>query len=223
MSKRKDVVKEQAIEVSKPASVIEADKKVVQTEDERDLALEDKVIDIVGQHTEDPNVRHEDLEKTMKEDAKKKGKKGQVSTETKTEEPKPTCAECKWYDVSTEREFHRDGIREGLVETRSICRAPKDVSKASGHLVKRESTRPCVQSGVYAKPVKEKKTKKEQPAETQAETKTVETHTQTPAKTKTSKKHRGTERAVATNSLSGDTKVLETNGHDKKVFVKNIA
>jgi hypothetical protein len=81
-----------------------------------------------------------------------------------------SCGECRFYDHSTEREFRRDGIRQGLVETRAVCKAPAERTKASNHLVKRESSRPCFDAGVYVVPVKEKKTKKEHPTEKKTET-----------------------------------------------------
>jgi len=69
------------------------------------------------------------------------------------------CKDCRYYDVSTQRIFVREHVRVGLKETRAICRAPKDVSKAGGHLVMRESVRPCFVKGVYVpeKVVMEKK------------------------------------------------------------------
>lgn len=82
--------------------------------------------------------------------------------ETKTaEQPEHHCGECKWYDKSTERQFHRNGIRKGLVETRAICKAPTGRSKASNHLVKRESNRSCFDAGAYSASLKERKTKEQ--------------------------------------------------------------
>jgi len=79
-----------------------------------------------------------------------------------------SCFECKWYDLSTQRRFDRFGIKAGLTETRAICRnMDKSKTKAGGHLVKRESIRPCFERGVYTvlekevvAPVKEEKPKK---------------------------------------------------------------
>jgi hypothetical protein len=76
-----------------------------------------------------------------------------------------TCGSCRFYDGSTERQFKRFGIREGLIETRSICRSP--TSKAKGHLVKKESSgKVCFVAGTFVAPVtvkeepkKEKKSK----------------------------------------------------------------
>lgn len=120
-----------------------------------------------------------------------------------------SCGECRFYDHSTEREFRRNGIRQGLVETRAVCKASAERSKASHHLVKRESNTSCFEAGVYVLPVKEEK------AREQKKTAEAQTH-------KASNKDKTT-RAVATNGLAGDTKVLEQNGHDKKVVVKKIA
>jgi hypothetical protein len=164
---------------------------------------------------------------------------GSVSEETKVvQQPEKekaktethSCGDCRFYDHSTEREFHRDGIRKGLVETRAICRAPKERTKASLHLVKKGSNRPCFEAGVY---VPQAKKEKEQPAEKKIETKTTKTQPtkttstvetkETPVEHKTSRKHEQPRVSSATNVLSGDTKILETNGHDKKVVVRNIA
>jgi len=65
------------------------------------------------------------------------------------------CDQCKWYDLSTQRDFHRDGIRKGLVEVRAICRSP--TSKARNHLVKNDSERECFEEGKYVPPKKEPK------------------------------------------------------------------
>jgi len=96
--------------------------------------------------------------------------KGNSKTESSTEKVKSEekehdvkekkeahrCDECRWYDFSTQREFHREGIRNGLVETRAVCRSP--TSKARNHLVKNDSDKPCFEKGKYVPP---KKTKKE--------------------------------------------------------------
>ena len=96
-----------------------------------------------------------------------------VVEETKVEEPKKEvhrCDACKHYDVSTQRDFHRDGIKAGLCEVRAVCKALKEHTKAANHLVKNDSDRPCFDAGVYVVPVKGKKTKKEHPAEKKTET-----------------------------------------------------
>ncbi len=71
------------------------------------------------------------------------------------------CKECKFYDHSTERDFRREGIRKGLVEVRAVCRASKEHSKASGHLVKNDSSKPCFVKGVYERTQREDKTKEQ--------------------------------------------------------------
>ena len=71
------------------------------------------------------------------------------------------CDQCRWYDFSTQRDFRRDGIRKGLVETRAVCRSP--ASKSRNHLVKNDSDKTCFESGKYVPP---KKTKKETKKET---------------------------------------------------------
>jgi hypothetical protein len=79
--------------------------------------------------------------------------------ETKTaEKSEHHCGDCKWYDKSTERQFHRNGIRRGLVETRAICKAPAGHSKASKHLVKHESNRSCFVMVAHSTSLKERKT-----------------------------------------------------------------
>lgn len=92
----------------------------------------------------------------------KTDEKPEVKQEQKVKEVEKEvhrCDQCKWYDVSTQRDFHRDGIRKGLVEVRAVCRSP--TARAKGHLVKNDSDRPCFEEGVYVKPQKpKKKTKK---------------------------------------------------------------
>lgn len=77
------------------------------------------------------------------------------------EEVKGTCGEFKWWDMGTTREFHRDGIRKGLVEVRSICRSPS--SKAKGHLTAKPSVRLCFERGTFVPEKKEKKAKVKEP------------------------------------------------------------
>lgn len=91
------------------------------------------------------------------------GETKQVVGQTKVEDKKEqsSCGYCKWYDHSTERDFHRDGIRKGLVEVRAICKASKEHSKTSNYLVKKESVRPCFEAGTYVAPVKETRKRKQ--------------------------------------------------------------
>lgn len=89
--------------------------------------------------------------------------KEKVVKEKIVKEETGNCGSCKWWDTGTTREFHRDGVRKGLVEIRSICRSPS--SKAKGHLTAKPSVRPCFEKGTFAaqrkgelkKPKKEKK------------------------------------------------------------------
>ena len=91
--------------------------------------------------------------KSQVEKRERKGRKEEV-------EKKGSCSECKWYDKSTERDFHRDGIRPGLVEVRAVCRN-KDV-KTLGHLIHNTSQKPCFEPGEYITPqTKEKESKKD--------------------------------------------------------------
>ena len=75
--------------------------------------------------------------------------------ESKEKKELHRCDECKWYDVSTQRDFFRkvgprdkSGQRTKIKEIRAVCRSP--TSKAKGHLVKNDSDRPCFERGVYA-------------------------------------------------------------------------
>ena len=162
---------------------------------------------------------------------------GSVSEASKVVETKEvhSCGECKFYDVSTQRDFHRDGIRKGLIECRAICRASKEHSTASGHLVKKESDRPCFERGLYFAPVKEtNKTKTEQKQTEKVDAgqdamvlaKTIQQEKTQPDMEKKlpTVKPRGakhTSTAVAINGLSGQVSKLET--RHGKIFVKNIA
>lgn len=66
------------------------------------------------------------------------------------------CEECKWYDVSTQRDFFRkvgprdeSGQRTTIKEIRAVCRSL--TSKAKGHLVKNDSDRPCFEESFRKK------------------------------------------------------------------------
>lgn len=93
------------------------------------------------------------------------GKKRSKKLEEPTRKP---CKYCRFYDWTTERQFHRKvgpknekGERTLIVEPRAICRGSKATAK--GHLVHRDQTkRPCSQFevGKY-KPPKEEEKKKE--------------------------------------------------------------
>lgn len=145
---------------------------------------------------------------------------GSLSGETKTVELR-FCKDCKGYDKSREREFHRKvgpkndkGERTEIVEIRAVCENPKSTSYH--HLVMAEySKRQCEvwEQGTYVKPTKEKKAepKKEQPIE-QKEQPSV----QKPQRKKHIKPTPNI--ATATNILNNDTKVLETR-RNGKVYV----
>ena len=80
-------------------------------------------------------------------------------------ETRKPCGECRFYDWTTERQFHRKvgpvnekGERSLIIEPRAVCRGPK--ARAKGHLVHRDQTkRPCEQweAGKYEPPKKEEK------------------------------------------------------------------
>lgn len=76
--------------------------------------------------------------------------KSKKKTSKKEEQPR-NCGSCRWYDHSTERQFKRLGIREGLAEIRTIYHNEK--SKSKGHLVSNASKdKPCSEKGVYVPP-----------------------------------------------------------------------
>ena len=72
-------------------------------------------------------------------------------------EQRPCCENCKFWDHEKVRDFKRFGIREGLVERRSICRNKGIVT--GGHLVKFDSEKPCFEKGTYKAPEPEVKVK----------------------------------------------------------------
>ena len=132
-----------------------------------------------------------------------KGNKKDVS-EKKTREP---CGECRFYDWTTERQFHRKvgkvdektGERSLIIEPRAICRGPK--ARAKGHLVHRDQTkRPCEQwdGGKYEPPKKEDE-EKTSPDEYHGQPKELEQLEKLIEKSKTS---------VEKNKLNGEKKTL---------------
>jgi hypothetical protein len=149
-----------------------------------------------------------------------------VVEQKKNEETKETksCGKCRYYDISTERGFRRDGIRKGLVETRAVCRADKTHAKASGHLIKKESSRPCFELGTYVGQVKEKK-QKTQPPKTETKQTTEKPVEHKDQSTRgASKEQTRTKVASMMNILTGETKLLQTKGlHSDRVFVKAFA
>ena len=102
--------------------------------------------------------------KNSKKTVDKTEGKSESKEETKNKEEKKKlhfCKDCKFYDRTTERKFHRDGIRKGLVEIRAVCRNPK--ARSCKHLVKAEyKKRRCSfwEEGKY-EPPKKKETKTE--------------------------------------------------------------
>ena len=141
------------------------------------------------------------------------------------------CNKCKWYDVSTQRDFFRrvgkrdeSGQRTTIKEIRAVCRS--STSKAKGHLVKNDSDRPCFEKGKYMPPEKPKKDQKNKEKEMTSPEEyfgTPEEKLKTKSRgsklvsTKQSNHSAGKKRVVATNVLSNQTKVLEQRG--KRVFV----
>lgn len=90
-----------------------------------------------------------------------RGNRESEKVESKSEKGKQTekreinrCDQCKWYDVSTQRDFHRkvgprdeQGSRSTIMEVRAVCCSPTGTAK--GHLVKNDSDRPCFEKGKY--------------------------------------------------------------------------
>ena len=171
--------------------------------------------------------------KAEKDSAVKKTEHSVQEKKAESKEKKEVhrCDECKWYDVSTQRDFFRkvgprdkSGQRTTIKEIRAICRSPK--SKAKGHLVKNDSDRPCFEKGKYVSPEKPKKDQKNKEKEMTSPEEyfgTPEERLKTKSRgsklvsTKQSNHSAGKKRVVATNVLSNQTKVLEQRG--KRVFV----
>jgi hypothetical protein len=97
-----------------------------------------------------------------KKDTEKEGKtSSRKKIESKKEEMEEvrSCKDCKWYDKSSEREFHRKegpknekGKRTEIIEIRAICRNKN--AKAYNHLVMAEYAKrqcPVWQKGTYAR------------------------------------------------------------------------
>jgi len=104
------------------------------------------------------------LIKTTKNSSAEKTESNVPEKKPESEEKKEVrrCNECKWYDVSTQRDFFRkvgprdeSGQRTKIKEIRAVCRSP--TSRAKGHLVKSDSDRPCFEKGKYVPPEKPKK------------------------------------------------------------------
>jgi len=101
-------------------------------------------------------------EESVKSETNTQGKKKLGRKEGKT------CNKCKWYDWTTERDFHRKvgplnerGERTEIMELRAICRNKK--AKSYGHLVMAEYKKrqcPVWEEGIY-EPLKKEKKKNE--------------------------------------------------------------
>jgi len=94
-----------------------------------------------------------------------KGNKANKKDASKEQTREP-CVKCRFYDWTTERQFHRKvgpvdektGERSLIIEPRAVCRGPK--ARAKGHLIHRDQTkRPCEQweAGRYEPPKEEEK------------------------------------------------------------------
>jgi len=179
------------------------------------------------------------LKKWVKTPKSSSVKKPEPSSREKKSESKDKkelhqCNECKWYDVSTQRDFFRkvgpkdeSGQRTTIKEIRAVCRSP--TSKAKGHLVKNDSDRPCFENGKYMPPEKPKKAQKnneEKMTSPEEYFGTPEERLKTKSKgsklasTKQSNHSTRKKRVLATNVLSNQTKVLEQRG--KRVFIVGI-
>jgi len=172
-----------------------------------------------------------------KENGNESSSKDEVKSETQDvkdkEKEKPQyCRDCRFYDHSTEREFKRNGIREGLVETRAICRNPK--ARSHNHIVMAELNRPkkrrCEvwEAGVYKPPERpKKKEQKTQKTESKDEEKTSPSEYHGPPLTdlektelKQNKKKRSEkqllkngEKVTVANSQNGEVKTFAQKGH----------
>ena len=129
----------------------------------------------------------------MKGSNKNTKKSSAKKTDSSSQEKKPEgkekkevhrCDECKWYDVSTQRDFFRrvgkrdeGGQRTTIKEVRAVCRSP--TSKAKGHLVKNDSDRECFEKGKYVPPAKIEK-KQEKAKRSKKEAKRTRTETSLP-------------------------------------------
>jgi hypothetical protein len=93
---------------------------------------------------------------------KKKFEKKKLEIKEKKKEKSVQCKSCLFYDWATEREFHRNGIREGLVEIRGICRCEKVRSYNRLVMAKRERQCEGFKEGKYEhlKKRKEKNSRK---------------------------------------------------------------
>jgi hypothetical protein len=140
-------------------------------------------------------------------------------SESKEKKEVHRCDACKWYDVSTQRDFFRkvgprdkSGQRATIKEIRAVCRSPN--SKAKGHLVKNDSNRPCFEKGVY---VEEKMTSPEEYFGTPEGRLKTKSKGSKPVPTKQSNHSARKKKVVATNLLNNKTKVLQQ--RDKRVFI----
>lgn len=111
-----------------------------------------------------------------------KGKQSDKKGVSEKETRKP-CGKCRFYNWSTERQFHRKvgpkdekmGERRLIIEPRAVCRSP--TARAKGHLVHRDQTkRPCEywKAGKYEPQKEEKKKEPETPDEYYGKSKAVE-------------------------------------------------
>lgn len=123
------------------------------------------------------------------------------------------CGECRFYDWTTERQFHRKvgpvdektGERTLIIEPRAICRGPQ--AHAKGHLVHRDQTkRPCEQweEGRYVKPEQ----KEEKPTKEEEKTSPDEYHGQPKELEQLEKLIEKSKTSVVKNKLNGKSKTL---------------
>ena len=184
----------------------------------------------------------DEVEEVKKENVNESSLKDEIKPETqdvkdkekeRPEEPQ-YCKDCCSYDHSTERQFKRNGIRLGLVETRAMCRNPK--AKSFDHIVMAELARPkrrrcnVWEAGVYIKPEVEKSRKQK---EQKNEEKTSPSEYHGPPLTdvektelKQNKKKRSKrprlkrgDKVIVTDPQNGETKTFEKIGR-KLILVK---
>lgn len=144
--------------------------------------------------------------------AKTNTKEKSKSKSEKIEEKRKSCGECKYYDWTRERQFHRrvgkrdeHGKRSLIIEPRGVCISTK--ARAGGHLIHRDQTkRPCEQweEGRYVKPEQ----KEEKPTKEEEKTSPDEYHGQPKELEQLEKLIEKSKTSVVKNKLNGEKKIL---------------
>jgi hypothetical protein len=162
----------------------------------------------MGKHKK--NVKNVEPEVSEQKLEEKKEKKEQL-----------TCGQCMFWDTPITRDFHRNGVRPGLTECRSICRNPE--AKAFRHLTMKESVKEYCVPGTFVPPAKVEETKKEEKLkqESRAATEQSKDYVAQALEMKenldeeSKGKKRRSKTKVVTNPLNGSEHVLETRKNGK--------